>query len=171
MLPLLTVDESLAVDPPEPAYFTGRVRMQNLGAAGGTDQLEYFAVHFDAGAHARPHTHSTDQVLYFVRGTGFVWVAGEERQLAPPGTVVSVPAGLVHMGDRRAGRLPHRRPRPRPGRLRSPSRTSGGSSSVKALAPSQALRRGPARRRAESDRCRLRSSRTDRYRHCGSTRR
>lgn len=97
MLPLFRIDETLAVEPPEPANFVGRVRMQNLAAAGGSDELEYFAVHFDAGAHARPHTHSTDQVLYYLTGTGFVWVAGEERQLAPPGTVVVVPAGLVHM--------------------------------------------------------------------------
>ena len=97
MLPLFRVDEALAVDPPEPGHFTGRVRVQNLAAAGGSDELEYLAVHFDAGAHARPHTHSTDQALYFLRGTGFVWVAGEDRQLAPPGTVVVVPAGLVHM--------------------------------------------------------------------------
>jgi quercetin dioxygenase-like cupin family protein len=97
MLPLLTVDEALAGDPPQPSYFIGRVRMQNLSATGGTKELEYFAVFFDAGAHTRPHTHATDQVLYFVRGTGFVWVAGEERQLTAPGTVVVVPAGVVHM--------------------------------------------------------------------------
>jgi quercetin dioxygenase-like cupin family protein len=61
------------------------------------DGLEYFAVHFDAGAHTRPHTHATDQVLCFVRGSGFVWIAGEERQLVEEGSIVAVPAGVLHM--------------------------------------------------------------------------
>ncbi len=67
---ILRLDESLATEPPNPEDFTGRVRMQNLGAAGGTSELDYLAVYFDAGAHTRPHTHETDQVLCFVRGTG-----------------------------------------------------------------------------------------------------
>lgn len=96
-LPLLPLDEALAVDPPEPANFTGRVRMQNLAGAGGSDEIELLAVYFDAGAHTRPHTHATDQALVFVEGTGFVWMAGEERQLVDPGHAVVVPAGAVHM--------------------------------------------------------------------------
>jgi quercetin dioxygenase-like cupin family protein len=91
------IDATLARDPPEPADFTGRVRMQNLAAAGGTDELDYLAVHFGAGAHTRPHTHATDQVLCFVQGSGFVWLAGEERQLVEEGHVVVIPAGVVHM--------------------------------------------------------------------------
>ena len=94
---ILRLDQALATVPPEPGNFIGRVRMQNLAAAGGTDELEYFAVYFDAGAHARPHTHSTDQVLCFVEGTGFVWVVGEERRLVEQRSVVVVPAGVVHM--------------------------------------------------------------------------
>ena len=91
--------------PPEPQNFTGRVRMQNLAAAGGTSELEYFAVYFDAGAHTRPHTHATDQVLCFVRGTGFVWIAGEERQPVEKRGVVVIPAGVLHMhGARKTSR-------------------------------------------------------------------
>ncbi len=97
MLGVFTIDAALAGDPPDPANFIGRVRMQNLAAAGGTDELDYLAVHFDAGAHTRPHTHATDQVLCFVQGTGFVWLAGEDRQLVDEGNVVVIPAGLVHM--------------------------------------------------------------------------
>jgi quercetin dioxygenase-like cupin family protein len=93
----LRLDEALATDPPEPQNFTGRVRIQNLAAGGGTSELEYFAVYFDAGAHTRPHTHSTDQVLCFVRGSGFIWLAGEERQLVEKRSVVVVPAGVLHM--------------------------------------------------------------------------
>jgi quercetin dioxygenase-like cupin family protein len=73
------------------------VRLQNLAADGDTSELEYFAVHFDAGAHTRPHTHATDQVLCFVRGTGFVWIAGEDRQPVETHGVVIIPAGVLHM--------------------------------------------------------------------------
>lgn len=97
MLDLLRIDAPLAGDPPDPTNFSGRVRMQNLAAQGGTDELEYLAVHFDAGAHTRPHSHSTDQVLCFVQGSGFVWLAGEERQLVEEGNVVVIPAGVLHM--------------------------------------------------------------------------
>jgi quercetin dioxygenase-like cupin family protein len=93
----LRLDEALTTDPPEPQNFTGRVRMQNLASAGGTSELEYLAVYFDAGAHTRPHTHETDQVLCFVRGSGFVWIAGEERRAVETRGVVVVPAGVVHM--------------------------------------------------------------------------
>src|SRR5207245_10130617 len=73
MLEILRIDETKAGPPPEPAYFTGRVRMQNLAAAGGAGKLELLAVHFDAGAHTRPHTHPSEQILTFVRSSGFVW--------------------------------------------------------------------------------------------------
>lgn len=97
MLEIQRIDESKAGSPPEPAYFAGRVRMQNLAKKGGADKLELLAVFFDAGAHTRPHTHPSEQVLNFVRGSGFVWLAGEERQLVPEGGVVVVPGGVVHM--------------------------------------------------------------------------
>jgi quercetin dioxygenase-like cupin family protein len=94
---ILRLDETLATDPPEQQNFTGRVRMQNFAAAGGTDEVEYLAVYFDAGAHTRPHTHETDQVLCFVRGSGFVWIAGEDRQIVEQRGVAVIPAGVVHM--------------------------------------------------------------------------
>ena len=99
MDPLLVqrIDESKAGPPPEPSYFTGRVRMQNLAKEGGAEKLELLAVHFDAGAHTRPHTHPSEQVLHFVRGSGFVQLAGEERQLVAEGGIVVIPGGLVHM--------------------------------------------------------------------------
>lgn len=97
MLEIHRVDESMAGPAPEPGNFTGRVRMQNLAKAGGADRLELLAVHFDAGAHTRPHTHPSEQVLHFVRGNGFVWLAGEESQRVPEGGIVVVPGGVVHM--------------------------------------------------------------------------
>jgi quercetin dioxygenase-like cupin family protein len=91
------VDESQAVPAPEPQNFAGRVRMQNLHQAAGMAKLELLAVHFDAGAHTRPHTHPSEQVLHFVRGSGFVQLAGEERQRVAEGGIVVVPGGVVHM--------------------------------------------------------------------------
>jgi quercetin dioxygenase-like cupin family protein len=71
--------------------------MQNLHQAAGMTKLELLAVHFDAGAHTRPHTHPSEQVLHVVRGNGFVWIAGEERQRIPEGSIVAIPGGVVHM--------------------------------------------------------------------------
>jgi quercetin dioxygenase-like cupin family protein len=97
MLDVRHIDESVAAPAPEPENFTGRVRMQHLARDGGATRLELLAVHFDAGAHTRPHTHPSEQVLFFVRGSGFVQLAGEERQRVPEGGIVVVPAGIVHM--------------------------------------------------------------------------
>jgi quercetin dioxygenase-like cupin family protein len=97
VLDIQRIDESKAGPAPEPAYFRGRVRMQNIAKQGGADKLELLAVFFDAGAHTRPHIHPSEQVLSFVRGSGFVWLAGEERQLVAEGSIVVVPGGVVHM--------------------------------------------------------------------------
>ena len=97
MLGVQRIGESKAGPAPEPQNFTGRVRMQNLARESGAGRLELLAVYFDAGAHTRPHTHPSEQVLYFVRGSGFVVLAGEERQRVPEGGIVVVPGGLVHM--------------------------------------------------------------------------
>lgn len=108
MLDVLRIDEAAAGPPPEPENFIGRVRMQNLAAAGGTGQVEYLAVFFDAGARTRPHIHPTDQVLFFLRGTGFVSFPGEPEQRIEEGGVVVVPGGLLHMhGAMDAGPVCH----------------------------------------------------------------
>ena len=97
MLDVLRIDEAKAGEPPEPGNFVGRVRMQNLAAASGAAGLELLAVFFDAGSRTRPHVHATDQVLYFVRGGGFVAFPGEEEQRVEEGGIVAIPAGVLHM--------------------------------------------------------------------------
>jgi quercetin dioxygenase-like cupin family protein len=97
VLDVVGIDESQAGPPPEPGNFVGRVRMQRLAETLGVDALEIYAVYFDSGAHTRPHAHSTDQVLVFLSGNGFVWLEGEERQRVAQGSVVRVHAGIVHM--------------------------------------------------------------------------
>ena len=96
-LPAQRIDETQALSAPEPQNFTGRVRMQNLARDGGATKLELLAVHFDADAHTRPHTHPSEQVLFFARGSGFVWLAGGERQSVEEGGIFVVPGGVVHM--------------------------------------------------------------------------
>ena len=110
--------------------------MQNLGAAGGTVELDYLAVYFDAGAHTRPHTHETDQVLCFVRGPGFIWIAGEERQPVETHGVVVIPAGVLHMHgametSRSATSPSEHRARP------TGARRSGRVAAVRAVVPAQ----------------------------------
>jgi quercetin dioxygenase-like cupin family protein len=94
-LSVLRPDDAQAVPVPTPEWFVGRVRMQAREAGPGESDVR--AVFFDAGAHTRPHTHSVDQILHFVSGTGFVVFPGEERQLMPPGSITIVPAGVLHM--------------------------------------------------------------------------
>lgn len=96
MIKIQSVDESQAEDAPA-QNFVGHVRMQKLAEQGGMKRVELLAVFFDAGAHTRPHTHPSEQMLYFVRGSGFVHFPGEERQRVDEGGVVVVPAGIVHM--------------------------------------------------------------------------
>lgn len=71
--------------------------MQNLAQLAGASGLDYLAVFFDAGSRTRPHAHSTDQMLFFVRGSGFVAFVGEAEQRVPEGGIVAIPAGVVHM--------------------------------------------------------------------------
>jgi len=96
-LGVIRLDAGQAGEPPDPNNFIGRVRMQNLAAAGDAGGIELLAVFFDAGARTRPHIHPTDQVLYFVRGSGFVVFPGEEEQRVEEDGLVVVPAGELHM--------------------------------------------------------------------------
>ena len=97
MLDVFQVDPSQAGPPPEPANFTGAVRIQSMHKAAGAQSVEALIVHFPAGARTRPHTHPGEQVLHFVRDSGFVHLVGEDEQRVPEGGVVIVPAGVVHM--------------------------------------------------------------------------
>jgi 4-carboxymuconolactone decarboxylase len=97
VLEILRVDEAQAGPPPEPENFIGRVRMQNLARLGGATSVEALAVFFDPGARTRPHVHQTDQVLHFVRGSGFVVFPGEDEQRVGEGGLVIVPGGALHM--------------------------------------------------------------------------
>jgi quercetin dioxygenase-like cupin family protein len=96
MLLVQQIDESQAGEAP-PQNFVGHVRMQKLAEMGAMKKVELLAVFFDAGSHTRPHTHPSEQMLYFARGSGFVQLAGEERQGVEQGCIVVIPGGVVHM--------------------------------------------------------------------------
>ncbi len=103
MLSLLRIDEAAAATPPEPQNFIGRVLMQNLARQAGAAEFEIFAGFCDAGSRTRPHTHPGEQILHFVRGSGFVAFPGEPEQSVAEGSIVVVPAGVVHMHGATAG--------------------------------------------------------------------
>lgn len=78
-----------------PEWFSGPVRIQELNEASEASGLEIFAVFFDAGARTIPHTHSTDQLLYFLEGEGVVGTREERRGYRPGGMAV-IPANEWH---------------------------------------------------------------------------
>ena len=93
----LRIDAALAAEPSEPGDFTGRVRMQNLARPAARTSSSTSLCYFDAGPHTRPHTHATDQVLCFVQGSGFVWLAARSEHSSCSGTSSSCRRALVHM--------------------------------------------------------------------------
>jgi quercetin dioxygenase-like cupin family protein len=85
-----------AADPhPRPEWFSGPVHIQTLNDAADPRGLEIFAVFFDPGARTLPHTHSTDQLLYFLEGEGVVGTRTGRRVFAVGGMAV-IPADEWH---------------------------------------------------------------------------
>ena len=78
-----------------PEWFSGPVWIQELNEASDAAGLEIFAVFFDAGARTIPHTHSTDQLLYFLEGEGVVGTVDTRRRYRAGGMAV-VPANGWH---------------------------------------------------------------------------
>jgi quercetin dioxygenase-like cupin family protein len=71
------------------------VFVQTLNDGGIPQEIEILAVYFEAGARTIPHTHSTDQLLYFVDGEGIVGTR-TERRIHQAGGMAVVPAGEWH---------------------------------------------------------------------------
>ncbi len=86
---------SAAQPPGETDHFSGEVRIQELNHARGEGEIEVLAVFFEPGVRTVPHTHATDQLLYFVAGEGVVG-NGEERRLFRAGEMAVIPAGEWH---------------------------------------------------------------------------
>lgn len=94
---LLQADIAAKFKPDNPEHFIGEVRTKDLTGQAGLSGLEVLAVYFGAGARTKPHVHQTEQLLYFVRGSGFVVFPGQDEQIVEEGSVVIVPACELHM--------------------------------------------------------------------------
>ena len=80
---------------PRPEWFSGPVSVHALNEASESPALEILAVFFEAGARTMPHTHATDQLLYFLEGEGVVGTQAERRRYRAGGMAV-VPANEWH---------------------------------------------------------------------------
>jgi len=92
---LSSPDPSNAIPPKTPEYFDGDVRMQQLVSEDLSHELELVAVFFERGARTIPHMHSTDQVLWVVKGTCVVADEAGRREAAA-GQCVLFPANRWH---------------------------------------------------------------------------
>jgi quercetin dioxygenase-like cupin family protein len=85
----------LAEPHPKPEWFSGPVYVHALNDKHDSTELEVLAVYFDPGSRTKPHTHSTEQLLYFVEGEGVVADRTKRRQYRAGGMAV-IPAGEWH---------------------------------------------------------------------------
>jgi quercetin dioxygenase-like cupin family protein len=85
----------LARPHPSPDWFSGPVFVQTLNDSHEPTELEILAAYFDAGSRTKPHTHSTEQLLYLIEGEGMVADRMKRRRYRPGGMAV-VPAGEWH---------------------------------------------------------------------------
>jgi quercetin dioxygenase-like cupin family protein len=94
------IDRVDAMGSPERAapYFIGPVPdIRPVGAFLGATDFEVNVLVFEPGTRSRPHRHTRDQLLYYVRGTGVVALAGGADQLVEEGAFVLLPGGILHM--------------------------------------------------------------------------
>ena len=79
-----------------PEQFIGRAEAHHVSEAMGTDQVMVRHVLFQPGARTRPHTHSADQLLYWLE-PGIVAFGGGDDQPVAAGEYVLLPANVPHM--------------------------------------------------------------------------
>ncbi len=75
--------------------FTGAVQVRHVAASQG-QPMGVGQVTFEYGGRTHWHTHSGEQVLYFLQGHGRVQQRGEQPVDAVPGDIARVPAGAEH---------------------------------------------------------------------------
>ncbi|MEM0444589.1 MAG: cupin domain-containing protein [Nitrososphaerota archaeon] len=76
--------------------FVGDVEVATL-ISGETGSQEYLAalVSFSPGARTRLHTHDHEQILFVVKGHGYVGTESEEKEVGE-GDIILIPAGERH---------------------------------------------------------------------------
>jgi 4-carboxymuconolactone decarboxylase len=75
--------------------FTGAVQIRPVAASQG-QPTSVGQVTFERGGRTHWHTHSGEQVLYFLEGHGRAQQRGEQPVDAVPGDVARIPAGVEH---------------------------------------------------------------------------
>jgi len=75
--------------------FTGTVQVRPIAAAEG-QPMNVGRVTFGRGARTHWHTHSGEQVLYFLEGHGRAQLRGERAVDAAPGDMARIPAATEH---------------------------------------------------------------------------
>jgi quercetin dioxygenase-like cupin family protein len=77
--------------------YIGNAEMRRVNEALGTMDVLLNAVFFEPGSRTKPHSHSYDQLVYYVTGPGVVHVAGGQEQRIEAGECALLPAGIAHM--------------------------------------------------------------------------
>jgi quercetin dioxygenase-like cupin family protein len=81
-----------------PSYkHRGRVEVHEMYRELDTETVLVNVLYFDADSRSRPHTHDTDQILYFVNGPGVIAIGGGEDRLVDTGEFILLPANVPHM--------------------------------------------------------------------------
>ena len=75
--------------------FTGAVQVRSVAASQG-QPMGVGQVTFERGGRTHWHTHSGEQVLYFLQGHGRAQQRGEQPVNAVHGDVARIPAGVEH---------------------------------------------------------------------------
>lgn len=81
---------------PDPAYFTGTVRMDPLISAPAPARLNAISVTFEPGARTAWHTHPLGQTLIVTAGVGRVQREGQGIETIRPGDVIWFDPGERH---------------------------------------------------------------------------
>ena len=78
-----------------PLFYGGTVSRQPIVGGGKSSYYNFSQVNFAAGAKNKFHTHTSDQILFVVKGTGIVASESEEVQISE-GDTAFIPAGEKH---------------------------------------------------------------------------
>ncbi|MCE0505130.1 cupin domain-containing protein [Roseivivax sp. GX 12232] len=81
---------------PSLEYFTGRVRMDPIGAAEEPGRHRILRVTFEPGARTNWHTHPYGQTIHVVSGLCLAQVEGEAIEELRPGDTAWFPADVRH---------------------------------------------------------------------------
>ena len=92
----LDVEERIPMDV-SATRWTQAADVRRVNEALGTDAVKINAVFLEPGARSLPHSHSYDQILLYVSGTGVVAQDGGPDQRVETGAFALLRAGLPHM--------------------------------------------------------------------------